>query len=518
MKLSADILYWQLKKQLSTVTLQGQCGSALTLTRPEFYLDRSQSFEKDRVYVCSADHLPQRPSLGENVCLVCLGQHWNLTAYYHRCSVILVERDWDIFRTFNLVQHIFDQYDSWEERLWTILRHGAVLQQMLDASRDIFENPLLLTGSDFRYLGVTQERYLQNELGLQLDTQAFDAEKMATFLSLHDMSTHIREPLLLELQGKRTLSVNIFDQEEYLGCLTVFEGSRPLRDSDKALAVFLVKLLRQAVQQNPVLASTRTAVRRALRSVIAGQSVDFEHRQAISLESGKNDWVCVKLIPKPGRAALPGAYLSAALEERHPGAMAFEYEHSVAGFLPAGATGASPTDALSPILEKLGVACGISSVFSSLYDAGHAWFQASSALQNGMLRGGISSVFFFQDYLLPQLLSGALAGRPGWVFYTEGLKRLKEHDSGSQVSYLHTLRVYLDNNLSVTKTAAALYLHRSTLLDRLTHITAMLGSDLKNPDDRLTLGIILRSELEQQYLEQSSAASPLPHQKSLAQS
>ena len=205
MKLSADILYWQLKEQLTTVTLQGQCGSALTLTRPEFYLDRSQSFEKDRVYVCSADHLPQRPSLGENVCLVCLGQHWNLTAYYHRCSVILVEGDWDIFRTFNLVQHIFDQYDSWEERLWTILRHGAVLQQMLDASRDIFENPLLLTGSDFRYLGVTQERYLQNELGLQLDTQAFDAEKMATFLSLHDMSTHIREPLLLELQGKRRL-------------------------------------------------------------------------------------------------------------------------------------------------------------------------------------------------------------------------------------------------------------------------------------------------------------------------
>ena len=47
----------------------------------------------------------------------------------------------------------------------------------------------------------------------------------------------MREPLLLELQGKRTLSVNIFDQEEYLGCLTVFEGTRLFRASDKALAV-----------------------------------------------------------------------------------------------------------------------------------------------------------------------------------------------------------------------------------------------------------------------------------------
>lgn len=103
--------------------------------------------------------------------------------------------------------------------------------------------------------------------------------------------------------------------------------------------------------------------------------------------------------------------------------------------------------------------------------------------------------------MLPQLLNSALVGRPSWVYYTEGLKRLKKHDDSSQVSYLHTLRVYLDNNLSVTKTAAALYLHRSTLLDRLSHITAMLGSDLRDPDYCLTLGIILRAELEQRRIE-----------------
>ena len=161
-------------------------------------------------------------------------------------------------------------------------------------------------------------------------------------------------------------------------------------------------------------------------------------------------------------------------------------------------------DALLPVLEKLGVVCGVSSPFTNLYDANHAWFQASAALQNGLSQGG--TIFRFQDYLLPQLLSGALAGRPTWVYYTEGLKRLKEHDDNSQVSYLHTLRVYLDNNLSVTKTASALFLHRSTLLDRLAHITAMLGSDLKDPDYCLTLGIILRAELEQKRTEQGAPA------------
>ena len=287
MKLSTDILYWRLKEKLNTVTFHGRHVSELTLNRPEFYLDRNQSFEKNRVYVCSGDHLPQQPSLGENICLVCLGRHWNLNVYYDRCSVILIEGDWDIFRVFNLVQGVFDQYDSWEEQLFYILRHDASLPKMLDASRGIFDNPMMLIGSDFRYLGVTEEDYLQNKLGLQLDTVSFDSEKLATFLSLHDMSTHVREPILLELQGNRTLSVNIFDQQEYLGCLTIYEGFRSFRDSDKALAVFFSKLLRQAIQLNPVLASTRSALRRALRSVIAGQSVDFEHRRTLSMENGK---------------------------------------------------------------------------------------------------------------------------------------------------------------------------------------------------------------------------------------
>ena len=500
MKLCAGILYWGLKEELKTVELHGAGSQELTLSRPEFYLDRTKTFERNRVYVCSADHLPTRPSLSANVCLVCLGQHWNLNGFYDRCSVIVVEADTDIFRVFNLVQHIFDRYEAWEERLWHILRHGASLPQMLEVSRGIFENPMLLIGSDFRYLAVTDEEYFQKDLGIRLDTETFDAEKMATFLSLHDLSTHVHDPLLLELQGIRTLSVNVFDQEEYLGCLTVFEAFRPLQDFDRALSIFLAKLLRQAVQQNPTLASTRSAVRRALRSVIAGQPVDFELRRALSQENGKTDWVCVRLQPKRGAAPLPGTYLSAALEERYTGAMAFEYERTVAAFLPAAQAECETTAQLLPLLDRLGLVCGVSGVFSNLYEANQAWFQATSALQNGFLQDGNGTVFYFQDYLLPQLLSGALSGRPSWVYYPNGLKKLKVHDEASQVSYLETLRVYLDNNLSVTRTAAALYLHRSTLLDRLAHITQMLGRDLKDPDFCLTLGILLRAELQQKRL------------------
>ena len=49
MKLCADILYWRLKEELKAVELHGAGSMELTLSRPEFYLDRTQTFEQNHV-------------------------------------------------------------------------------------------------------------------------------------------------------------------------------------------------------------------------------------------------------------------------------------------------------------------------------------------------------------------------------------------------------------------------------------------------------------------------------------
>ena len=102
-------------------------------------------------------------------------------------------------------------------------------------------------------------------------------------------------------------------------------------------------------------------------------------------------------------------------------------------------------------MDKLGLICGVSGAFSNLYEANQAWFQASSALQNGLLQDGRSTVFYFQDYLLPQLLSGALAGRPSWVYYPDGLKKLKAHDENNECGIGDTVKIMETRPLSKDK-------------------------------------------------------------------
>ena len=75
-------------------------------------------------------------------------------------------------------------------------------------------------------------------------------------------------------------------------------------------------------------------------------------------------------------------------------------------------------------------------------------------------------------------------------------------------STAETLRVYLSQNMNVTRTAAELFIHRSTLLERLSRIARELGEDLEDPDVRLRLQILLKA-LEMQDTVQKSLFSPL---------
>ena len=73
-----------------------------------------------------------------------------------------------------------------------------------------------------------------------------------------------------------------------------------------------------------------------------------------------------------------------------------------------------------------------------------------------------------------------------------GLHTLIEHDRQSHVSSLQTLKIYLQQQMNLSQTAAQLYIHRTTLLERLKRIKALLGEDLNDPDVRLYLLLVLQ--------------------------
>ena len=76
---------------------------------------------------------------------------------------------------------------------------------------------------------------------------------------------------------------------------------------------------------------------------------------------------------------------------------------------------------------------------------------------------------------------------PAYMTCHERLLQLKYQDQDGSSQLYQTLRCYLENQQSATKTAAALFIHRSTLLYRLEKIQKFLRSDLSSPEEQLYL-------------------------------
>jgi DNA-binding PucR family transcriptional regulator len=125
-------------------------------------------------------------------------------------------------------------------------------------------------------------------------------------------------------------------------------------------------------------------------------------------------------------------------------------------------------------------------------------------LENGSLVNPEENIYEYQRYALTTMVVNAAGDMPVDMLFSEGLRQLVEHDRQSQTSYLQTLKALLDNNMSVTATARALFVHRSTLLERLARIKRILGEDLDDPDVRLRLQIVLKALSIQERLASRS--------------
>ena len=149
---------------------------------------------------------------------------------------------------------------------------------------------------------------------------------------------------------------------------------------------------------------------------------------------------------------------------------------------------------LEEFVEAVGVTVGISDAFTDLLKVRLYYDQAFAALVGSEFKTQDSRCYVFQDYAFMKLVLNAIGDLPLEMYFTDGMKRLVEHDREANVSYIETLRCYLANSMSIAKTAKALFIHRSTLLDRIGRIERELGCDLKNPDERLRIEILLKAQ------------------------
>ncbi len=503
MKLNTDIISFNLPGSLAA-EIKGIREKTLHLGRPEYYLGEEQSFLSGHLYIAKGEHLPSRPKIEKGSAVICVGDSLYLPYYLERCGVIHVKSKIDLPRLFNMLTSIYNKYDQWNEELVRILNTSASVGEMLACSQEIFKNPIFVLNASFQYIahsGYSSLASAEWNIASVKQGDELALPMLSKFLELHELSTDVKEPMLLNLLDSSTLNVNLFEDGAYNGCLTIDYRHRPYHAADYALAEHLARMVELALKKYSSAATNeRSALRHVFHDVIEGLPIAPGQRWVLEAVQRTRVYICVKIQFSSRLAQLPVGYMCSALEKEFPKSVAFEYDGAIVSFIETQALRNNGRNChqvlrerITPLISSMNFDIGVSDPFSDIYGAQLYYLQACAALENGRLFEPQEHFYLFQNYALTELIINALGKLPVEMYFTDGLRRLARHDLSSAVSYIQTLRAYLENNMSISKTARKLFISRSTLIERISRIKRDLNTDLSDPDERLMFLILLKA-------------------------
>jgi PucR family transcriptional regulator, purine catabolism regulatory protein len=147
---------------------------------------------------------------------------------------------------------------------------------------------------------------------------------------------------------------------------------------------------------------------------------------------------------------------------------------------------------LNKQIQKSTLLIGIGSQYATIQLLHKSFSEANESIrlmQKFEDRGGISH---FEDYSVYHFLDTNIKDMELEAFFMKSLGSIFEHDRLHGTSYIVTLENFFSNNLNISETAKAMFLHRNTLIYRIDKIKEILNSDLKNSEELLQLQLALK--------------------------
>ncbi len=143
------------------------------------------------------------------------------------------------------------------------------------------------------------------------------------------------------------------------------------------------------------------------------------------------------------------------------------------------------------------VTIGVGEYHKDVRGLSKSFKEATKALDVGTKLEGAGDIYHINDMGIGRLLTEIREDTQKEIikktFYSVkevGKKKMNK-------TLLETLKAFFDNNLSISKTAQAIYIHRNTLLYRLRRIKEITGLDPKKFDDAVQLRMALKMKIYQ---------------------
>lgn len=501
MEISTDVLY-ELLSQKYVLDRFGRSVAANAVSLPVFY-ERNVPVERGHTYIARTQDLPNMPL--EGCLLICVGakppRAWNM---WPGEVIYVANAHDDIMGVFNAVQRILSKLFSWGQRMQELATMGNRVADMVEISIPVFENRITVTDYDMNVLAHCQldENGEERLIAMSDLYERVPTEKASLFSKRFTHFMRNREPFFFEEKGRGdNYCINLYLGDSYVGCCALQEDLRPLRTSDLELFQLFANFIRQALavqsqMPNGQLVTLKTIINQLL-NYYPVSSVDM-HRslELTALNLGAEDlsehkWCCVVIQSANRGKNLPEGYLCSTVEGVLPNAVAVAFNETIVAYclIKKGERRLDAVcDPLEAYLKDMNFKAGISRTFQDFFQARDFYRQALCAITAGRKADPANAWYLFGDYVLDYMLSNCCGDFEPEMIIAPELMRLNNL-SVKGVDYIETLKAFLDNDCNASQTAKAMYLHRSTLVQRIDRIREVVDLDL--PERRLYLQMCL---------------------------
>lgn len=418
-----------------------------------------------------------------------------------------------IHEIFFQIQQIFSRFQKWELELYGLLANHAPFKKYGDISLGFLENPICMYTAGLRNIFYSERKKAKN---LMLFTEE-DADNFLPYDDIEGLRLNPEftrtidqtEPTIFpdDFWGYRILYDNIRVQGLYIARLMVCEVERPLRSSDYALLHMLSTMIQHGIANQEMAINSHP-------QYFDDYILRLIHREPVSVQEllpvlekfqwAVNDSYFCVLIPIStyDQAISTVSTFCIKLESLISGCAALEKDSHIVLLVNLRNAASTRDEILANLIYLLRenlLKAGISSEFSDLWQLYHYYNQAENALHIGAETNPTLWYYRYEHYAYRHLLKRALGDSTIESICPSGLQKLLSYDLLHNRQYTRSLKVYLEEDQSVTRTIRKLYMQRSTFIYQLKRIEEISALNLSEKSCKIHLLLVFQIMEESGY-------------------
>lgn len=425
---------------------------------------------------------------------------------------MMLKKEISIKELFFQLEKLFWEDRSWKDKLKESLLREEGIEKLLQISIPVFQNPIFLMNMEYRIqflVNVPGGIALEERYGTEMRNNEIVGERMMRQLrsSKRYMDTMYGESATIWKDEKwkgSFLNVNLYsDNDQAFGCLLISDCNRPFLSGDAYQLEYLAKLIKYSIRhRNYYSSDSMENIKHLLQtSIHAGAFPDETAAIRFSQYCGfqkKQLLKYVVIIPSSQEVKRKMlVYHCSQLETLFPSAKAFEIENRIILIMSHNKEMSISKfmyyeSLLREYLQKNLLIGSMSQEFTDINNLPLYHKQVMSIYESGIAMKVEEALFTFDKLALPYMLFHARGNLDINLLIPDGLRRLIQYDQENNSNYCKLLRIYLENNCSISSSIKILYMHRNTFLYQLEKVKTILGIDLHNPNNRLQLILVLR--------------------------